>query len=147
LPGYGVSFWKKWDAMKKLILTLMLALLCTNAIAGWTPIGDGRDFPVTYYLDFKTVHRQRQYVYVWELMDFDTPQEFNGAAWKYLSSKLQVEFDCIKKESRILVFYLYEGNMASTKIVYSASFPSAPWEAVPSDSVAKDLWNSACVKM
>lgn len=124
----------------------MLVLVSKSAAAEWTAIGDGRDFPVTYYLDFKTIDKRGQNVKVWELMDFDTPQEFKGSAWKYLSSRLQIEFNCIERESRILVFYLYEGNMASKDIVYSAKFPTAAWEIVPPDSVTKELWNNACVK-
>ena len=132
--------------MKKLFPTLILALISTSAMAEWTVIGDGRDFPVTYYLDFKTINKQGQNVKVWELMNFDTPQEFKGTTWKYLSSRLQIEFDCVKRESRILAFYLYAGNLASNEIVYSAKFPTAPWELVPPDSVTKELWNSVCVK-
>jgi Surface-adhesin protein E len=133
--------------MKRILITLMFALVSTSAMARWIAIGDGRDFPVTYYLDFETVHKQGQYVYVLELMDFDTPQEFKGAAWVYLSSILRIQFDCNEKQSRILSFRMYAGQMGTKENVYSANFPSAPWEPVPPDSVTKELWNSACVMM
>ena len=143
--------------MNKLLLTLMLALVSTSAMAKtraeheWTSIGTGigtdNDQEVTYYLDFQSFHKQGQNVTVWELMNFETPQELNAAKGKYLSSKLQIEFDCNKRQSRILSFYMYAGMMGSEDIVYSASFPSSPWEPVPSDTIEKELWNSACVKM
>ena len=122
----------------------MITLSCTSAMAQWTGIGDGRDFPVTYYLDFKTIQKQGQYVNVMELMDFDTPQKFKGAAWEYLSSVLRIEFDCNERQSRILSFHMYTGKMGTKDMVYSASFPAASWEPVPPGSVTKELWNSAC---
>lgn len=146
----GVSFGKKGMVMKRILLAVMLVLASTSAMAGgnnWTAIGDGRDFPVSYYLDFKTIQKQGQYVNVLELMDFDTPQEFKDAAWVYFSSVLRIEFDCKNKQSRILSFRMYAGKMATKDMVYSASFPSATWEPVPPGSVTKELWNSACLSM
>jgi hypothetical protein len=140
-------FAKKADAMKNILLFLMLAFVSTSAMAKWTAIGDSSDFPITYYLDFETIHKHGQRVSVSELMDFEAPQELNGNAGRYLSSTLKIEFDCNEKQSRILSFHMYAGNMASKDIVYSAKFPSARWEPIPPNSVTKDLWNSACVKM
>lgn len=138
----------------RLLLTLMLALVSASAMAKggsasqeWTWIGSGREHAVEYYLDFQSFDKHGQYVTVWELMDFEMPQEFKGADWKYLSSKLQVEFDCNERQSRYLSVYYYAGTMGSNNMVYSANFPSAPWEPIPSNSVEKALWNSACVKM
>jgi hypothetical protein len=134
----------------RLLLTLMLALVSTSAMARgteWTWIGEGREHAVDYYLDFQSFHKQGQYVTVWELMDFEIPQEFKGADWKYLSSKLQIEFDCNERQSRYLSVYYYAGAMGSDNMVYSASFPSATWQPIPPESVEKQLWNSACVKM
>jgi len=133
--------------MKKLLLTLLLALASTGALADWTSIGESRDYPIMYYLDFSTIHKQGQNVTVWELMDFETPQGLKGSAEKYLSSTLQIEFDCDKRQSRILSLNMFAGNMGSEKNIYSAGFPSATWELVPPDSVTKELWNSACIKM
>ena len=144
--------------MNKLLLTLMLALVSTSAMARgakvkheWTSIGTGigtgSEQEVTYYLDFQSFQKQGQNVTVWELMNFETPQELNAAKGKYLSSKLQIEFDCNKRQSRILSFYMYAGMMGSQDIVYSANFPSSAWEPVPPDTIEKELWNSACVKM
>jgi hypothetical protein len=133
-----------------LLLTLMLALVSTGAMArgtDWTWIGEGREHAVDYYLDFQSFYKEGQYVTVWELMDFEIPQEFKGADWKYLSSKLQIEFDCNERQSRYLSVYYYAGAMASDTMVYTASFPSATWQPIPTESVEKQLWNSACVKM
>ena len=112
----------------------------------WTSVGSGREHAVTYYLDFQSFQQQGQKVTVWELMDFDKPQEFKGANWKFLSSQLQIEFDCDARLSRVLSLSVYKGNMATVEMVYSADFPSPPWESIPPDSVEKVLWNSACVK-
>jgi hypothetical protein len=143
--------------MNKLLLTLMLALVSTSAMAKtrakheWTSIGTGigtgSEQEVTYYLDFQSFNKQGQNVTVWELMNFETPQVLNAAKGKYLSSKLQIEFDCNKMQSRILSFYMYAGMMGSEDIVYSANFPSSPWEPVLPDTIEKELWSSACVKM
>jgi len=118
----------------------------TRSGHSWTSIGSGREHDVNYYLDFQSFKKQGQKVTVWELMDFNTPQVFKGANWKFLSSQLQIEFDCDERQSRVLSLFVYTGNMATNDMVYSAIFPSAPWESVPPDSVEKELWNSACVK-
>jgi hypothetical protein len=137
----------------RLLLTLVLALVSASAMAKgastdhqWTWIGSGREHAVNYYLDFQSFHKQGQYIIVWELMDFDTPKEVKGADWKYLSSKLEIEFDCNERQSRYLSVYYYAGPMGSNNIIYSANFPSASWEPIPPDSAEKELWNSACVK-
>ena len=134
------------NILKILLPTLLLSLASTGALADWTSIGESRDFPITYYLDFKSVHKQGQSVTVWELMDFDTPQGLKGSGDKYLSSTLEMEFDCNERQSRILSLNMFAGNMGMGKNIFSASFPSAPWEPVPPVSVTKELWNSACVK-
>jgi len=135
-------------------LLSMVIVLATFAAMGngvaatqeWTAIGTGRDQAVAYYLDFQSMRKRGQKVRVWELLDFDAPQMVGESKDKYLSSKLQIEFDCDLRQSRILSLYLYEGSMGSKRVVYSKSYASSAWEHVPSDSVEKELWNSACVK-
>ena len=140
--------------MNKLLVTLMVVLASANAVAKqsdpnlqWTPIGADHNQEVTYYLDFQSFHKVDQKVTAWELMDFVSPQRLPGAGWNYSSSKLLIEFDCHGRQSRILTFYMYAGNLGSQNIVYSGNFPSAAWAPVPPDSVEKELWNSACGKM
>lgn len=132
-----------------LLLTVMLVLVSTSAMAKgnvWVWIGTGREHAVDYYLDFQSFHKRGQNVIAWELMDFETPRELDGATGRYLSSKLQMEFDCNHRQSRILSLYMYTGIMGTEDIIYSANFPSAPWKPVITGSVEKELWNSACVK-
>jgi hypothetical protein len=112
----------------------------------WTTIGTGDVQSVSYYLDFQSISKRGQKVTVWELLDFEAPQKVGETGEKYLSSKLQIEFDCDLRKSRILSLYLYAGMMGSKDVVYSKSYPSSSWEPVPPDSVEKELWNSACVK-
>jgi hypothetical protein len=139
--------------INKLLLSLVIVLATfgamdngTAATSGWTAIGTGHDQEVAYYLDFQSIRKRGQKVTVWEMLDFDAPQMVGESRQKYLSSKLHIEFDCDLRKSRILSLYLYEGRMGSKRIVYSKSYPLSVWALVPSDSVEKELWNSACVK-
>ena len=136
------------DATKKIIPILMLVLASADASAGieWTSIGSAQDQEVTYYLDFQSFHKQGHTVTAWELMDFNSPQQFKGNSVSYLSSTLLMEFDCDKTQSRILTFNMYAGPMGTKDIVYTANFPSADWKPIPPESMEKQLWDSACVK-
>jgi len=141
------------QSIKKFLLGMVIVLVTfaaidngTAATQEWTAIGTGNHEAVAYFLNFQSIRKRGQKVRVWELLDFDAPQMVGESKEKYLSSKLQIEFDCGLRQSRILSLYLYAGSMGSKRVVFSKSYPSAIWEPVPPDSVEKELWNSACVK-
>ena len=132
-----------------MVIVLVNIAAIDNGVAApqeWTAVGTGHDQEVAYYLDFQSMRKRGQNVTVWELLDFDAPQMVGESKEQYLSSKLRIEFDCDLRQSRILSLYLYAGSMGSKRVVYSKTYPSAAWEFVPTDSVEKELWNSACVK-
>ena len=71
--------------MKKLLLTLMLSVVSSSAMAEWVAIGTSADG--TFYVDPATIRKSGNKVKMWRLIDFNSVQETAGE--KYLSQKAQ----------------------------------------------------------
>ena len=98
--------------MNKLLLTLTLALLSTNAMATWTRVGRSDELGgggVTVYVDYDTIQKSGNKVKMWTLKDYKAEQETGGV--KYLSFKIQKEFNCDDGQNRYLTHLVFSGNM------------------------------------
>ncbi len=127
--------------MKKLLLTLMLTLVSTSALAKWTVVGEVVQY--TQYVDFATIRKSENKVKMWSLRDIKTVQKVAGS--RYSSLKRLREYDCKKEQTRQLAFTWFSGNMGNGLVVYSQSDPSK-WRPVGPDSIEKTLWKIACGK-
>ena len=67
------------------------------------------------------------------------------AGKSYLSSKAQTEYDCAEAQSRILVVYVYSGQMGrGTQVGYDTD--PTKWRPVMPGSVDQAMWKVACGK-
>ena len=88
--------------MKKLLLTLMLALVNTSAIAEWSVLSrDDSGTGITVYVDLATTRKSGDKIKMWGLTDYKSAME--SAEGKYLSKKSRWEYDC--KEAKMRVTY------------------------------------------
>ncbi|MEI7456855.1 MAG: surface-adhesin E family protein [Nitrosomonadales bacterium] len=117
---------------------LLLLLLCANASAEWQNVGG--DMNETAYVD-TVVHRDRDRVKMWALFDLKAAHAFGDMA--YLSMKIQREYHCRDKKSRIVAMQAYAGNMGAGELIYSNN-SREKWQKFQSDSVEEMLWNMAC---
>ncbi|MGC2048403.1 MAG: surface-adhesin E family protein, partial [Gallionella sp.] len=83
--------------MKKLFMTLILALVSTSAFAQWIKVGE--DDESTIYTDPSTIRKKGDLIKIWSLYDFKKAQNMSGKT--YLSMEKQYEFDCVKGQSRL----------------------------------------------
>ncbi len=85
--------------MKILLLTLMLAIVSSSAMAEWVEVGSNKT--VTIYAHPTTIRKTTvNKVKMWSLYDYNTAQEPAGSR-PYMSMKFQDEYNCKEEQSRI----------------------------------------------
>jgi hypothetical protein len=125
--------------MKKL-LTIILLIMSVNAWAEWTLSGGSDEF--TQYIDIATIRRNGNFVKMWNMQDFKTVRK-SASNDSYLSSKVQMEYDCKEERTRMLAFTWFTGQMGNGKVVYSDSDPGK-WQPIYPGSIGETLWDVAC---
>lgn len=128
--------------MKKILLTLLLIVMSTDAMAEWTRIGESdQEGGYTVYADLSSAHRAAGRVKIWILLDFVAEQKASGT--NFLSKTIRYEHDCRGRHSRILAFKLFSWNMEQGRLLRSYSQPQA-WTIVEPGSVEEMVWKIAC---
>ncbi len=125
--------------MKKLLLTLMLAVVSSGAMAQWVEIAKDGEETFTAYTDPATVRRTDNRVKIWILTDHKIAQKPDD-----MKSSISLdEYDCKKKERRLLFLSAYSGHMTEGETIYTYNERS-DWLPVPSGSVSEALLEFAC---
>lgn len=119
---------------------LILALFSSNASAEWQNLG-GNEAETAYVNSAGIQHRDRYRVTMWGLFDLKAPRNFGDLS--YLSMKIQREYHCRNRETRIIAMSAHTGNMGSGELVYSNNTHNK-WAPIKPDSVEEALWNIAC---
>jgi len=129
--------------MNKLLLTLMLAVVSSSAVAEWVYVGTTDKS--TVYADPTTIRKSGNKVKMWALYDFNLVKEIGGN--KYLSKKFQDEYDCKEEQERMLYFSEHSENMGEGDVVYVGyKLPDKNWTPIPPGSIVEGLWKFACGK-
>ena len=110
-------------AMRKVILMMLLAM-SSSATAEWVAVG-GNEVSNTY-VDPVTVFKTGDKVKMWHLVDFNTVQ-VKATGKRYMSEKLQYEYDCKEERARMLNFLSHSGNMGGGVMVEGDWHPQK-WE-------------------
>jgi hypothetical protein len=132
------------DGMKKLLLTLMLAVMSSSAMAEWVRVDYNSDKGVTTYVNFFTILKSGDTIKMWDLRDYKKGQELAFLPL-YMSVKRQSEFNCKEKQIKRLYVSYHAKNMGKGKVIYSDKNPE-DWSTVSPDSIDKELWELACRK-
>lgn len=130
--------------MKKLLLTLILTLTTTTAMADWTLIISTSDADVVIYADLTTIRKTDNGFRMWELMNFKTVQEQSGQRW--LSNKLLREYDCEAEAGRTLSFSQHSKNMGKGDVIYNDRNVTT-WNYIAPESLAAYTFKEACDKL
>jgi len=128
--------------MKKLLLTLLLAVVSSSAMAEWVEVGTTNKS--TYYANPTTIRKSGNKVKMWSLFDYNSVQEVGDK--KFLSLKGQNEYDCKEEKIKVLSFTMHYENMGGGDAVYSNNESDENWEPVSPDSQGENLWKFACGK-
>lgn len=129
--------------MTRLLLIILLFLSSSPAYAEWVKVGAADSYNYTAYIDPDTIRRKGNLVKVWKLRNHTTIQTIAGKS--YLSSKAQTEYNCTEEQSRILVVYVYSGQMGNGAQVGYDTDPTK-WRPVMQGSVDQAMWKVACGK-
>ena len=128
--------------MKKLLITLLLAVLSTSAMAEWTPINQTE--MGTHYVDFSTIRKVGNKVKMWTMHDYKTMQIYEGKY--YLSNKSQFEYDCKNETSASVADLSFSDNMGSGQLVSSYYKNGLNPLPVSPGSIGEFVWKIACGK-
>ena len=99
--------------MKRLSLLLLL-LVSTNVFAEWTPVT--RTSAFIEYSDKSSKIRSGDMVRIWSMNNYILPQPTSSGK-KYLSKKIQNEFDCTNQRYRLLSLIFYSLNLGYGDVV------------------------------
>lgn len=128
--------------MRKVIWTMLLAVVSTSAMAEWTRVDSNEDG--TSYVDLATIRKEGDRTKVWVLFDKKTAQTIDSGT--FLSTKRQHEFDCKEGLSRYLNFAFHSENMGGGKAIYAGSEPGK-WSPVTPGSIKESQWKTVCGQM
>lgn len=129
--------------MSKVILTVILAVVSSNAMAEWVRVGRTDNATRTIYANPSTISKNGNIVKMWSLQDFKTPQISPGNP--FLSYKELNAYDCRGDRARRLSLSFYSENMGGGNTVFTNSTPDG-WEPLAPDSVGETLLQEACRK-
>lgn len=124
--------------MLRYIVMLFLMLLCSNVWAEWQQLGENES--ETAYVD-AIQKRDSNRVRMWGLFDLKAPRAFGDMT--YSSMKIQREYHCRNKQSRVISMTAFAGSMGSGEMIYSNN-THYKWAAIQNGSVEEALWNVAC---
>ncbi len=128
--------------MKKLLLTLILAVVSSSAMAEWVKVGTSDDKTTTIYADPSTIRKSGNRVKMWALWDYSTAQE--GGSKPYMSVRIQNEYNCKEETSRQIYATTFSGNMAGGHTIGRQG--GREWEPVAPRTHGEALWKFACWK-
>jgi hypothetical protein len=126
----------------KPILTAVLAVVSGSAAAEWVAVG-GSDLGNTY-VDPASIYKAGDKVKMWHLVDFNAVQ-VKASGTRYMSEKLQYEYDCKEERARMIIFLSHSGNMGGGVMV-EGDFRPRKWELPQPGSVIEYLRKFACGK-
>ena len=112
-------------------------------MAEWDKVFAAGSNSFDVYLNPDTIRKSSNNVKMWVL--YDNKWARGNAGKKYMSTKLQNEYNC--KEERIRTIYQihYSENMGSGEVVFTFKKPNE-WTPITPDSVDEGVWKIACGK-
>lgn len=128
--------------MRNVLLSLAMLTACNPAFAEWSKVSGTHN--KTTYADLETRQKIGDIATMWVLVNFDKAP-FDGNNLPYLSLKMNVEYQCVATQFRVLKLTSFAGHMATGKQPYTSVDPGE-WQAVPPGTIQKPLWDVACKK-
>lgn len=127
------------------IVLFLLILSCSVGLAQaeWKKLIDSPTFGgLNVYVEPTSVRIDKGsgLVKMWILYDYKTGQE--GFQARYLSLKIQRQYDCKQERSRMLAQSLFGGNMAKGDVIYEST--EGTWMPVGPGTIGQSLLGLAC---
>lgn len=128
--------------MLRFVLGVWLALTACGAMADWIKVSEAPDGKVSYYVDPATMRKMGALMQVVTLTDYQQPQVISDTQ-RFLSVKMQDEFNCAKRSGRHLTLVALAGNMGSGPVVATEASP-APERGIVPDTADEDMFKHVC---
>ena len=128
--------------MKKALLLMLLTVMSGNAAAAWVEACSNET--ATIYIDPGSIRKSGDVAQMSNLLDLKSGVVL-GELVAFTSYKEHQEFDCKKRQARILYVSWYAENMGSGRMVGSDSAPTN-WRPVRPGSMCEVLLDLACGK-
>lgn len=128
--------------MKKLLLTTLLAIFSTGAMAEWIIVNMNEDYFL--YIDEARISRKGNIARMWIMNDYFLPQGLHADT--YLSKVLYMEFDCPNKMSNILNITFFTENMRKGIPIDSIKADDKKRDFILPESIGERLLKEACGK-
>lgn len=130
-------------AMKRLLLTLLLAIVSSSAMAEWVYVTKTtkeaeKTNAFTAYADPDTIRKTGNKVKMWVMYDY-----YSAMSLGVISASHKEEFDCKEKQMRQLFLAGYSEHMADGETVFIRNVRD-DWELVSPDSVGGAVLEFAC---
>jgi hypothetical protein len=133
----------EWKPSRRWIICVMGALLvgaAGQASAAWERLrGDG---VVTVWADPAKITRSTGRATMWSVINYTQARKMADGR-EFLSSKQQIEYDCVEARSRHLAFTRHADYTGWGEVVYTNN-ALGEWAAVPPGSIADALRAFAC---
>ena len=129
--------------MKKLLLTLILAVVSSSVLAEWVRVVTPLDERLTTYADPSTIRKSSSSVKMWSMVDFKEAEEIKNGIY-VRSVKRQIEYDCKDEKKRLLLGELFSENMGGGEIISTSEM--GDWMPALQGTGNMKLWNIACGK-
>jgi len=127
------GFSRLGSALGKALLTGLLAVVSSSAVAEWVKIGGNES--ATAYADRATIEKAGNLVKMWDLLDFKVTQA-RPYGTPYRSQKTRQEYDCKEERARILDVLRYSENMGEGEEARADSDPDEWKPARPGSTLA-----------
>ena len=126
--------------MKKiLLLTMLLTVFSTIAMAEWTPVDGGENGVL--YVDSSKIFKSNSVTTIWTLADIR--ENFSTVGVNHLSEKNQYEFDCKNNKYRSISSTTFSGHMGSGSIVEFYN-KVGNWSPIYGYGLFDELWGLSC---
>jgi len=126
--------------MHKAILMMLLAGVCTSAVAEWVEVAESEAGTFIAYAESATIQKTDNIVHMRVLIDYKTAQ--TDASKPYMSKLGIRKYDCKEKQNQADIKTLYSNNMGRGKHV--GIIGSRPWLPVSTGNTTELLWKFAC---
>lgn len=137
--------------MKKILFSVfLLSAAMTTALAGpieWTAVTKtrvGKNAEVTGYAAEETITRRGNLSKMWHLWDYKKPR--GNPKEPFMSVANKSEFDCVKRNARVLMVVFYEGGMGAGAEDADEEEDPRGWVPADHDEMHANLLDLACRK-
>ncbi len=128
--------------MLRLSLFLALALSGGAALADWIKVAEAAEGKVSHYIDPATLRRMGSLMQVVTLTDYQQVQAISDTQ-RFMSVKMQDEFNCATRTGRHLSLVALAGNMGTGPVVASET-AAAPERSIAPGTADEDMWKHVC---